>query len=519
MYRMNDSKIIDLSNKIEAKLQAEKVYAVPQEKPRATISEADIWRACCAQQDGDAWLLTQIYRDRLCYDHAAGRWFEWAGHYWMPDHVENVIRKLDSVIDLYASPASDWGFKKIEAVKKGSMHDADKFEEKEKNYLKKIGQLQKKRWKDDVLKLAAAGEQSLGISGEKWDMDPWLLGCANGVLELKTGLFRPGKPSDYIKSACPTEWKGIDEPCPVWEKFLIEIFNGDIAIFDFVKRLLGYCLSGVTIDHIIPVFWGSRGRNGKGTFFNLLCYVLGPLAGPIQSELLLDQGKPLSSASARPDIMGLRGRRLVFSSETNDGRRMDLGRVKLLVGGDILCGREVFGKNEVSFFPTHKLFLQTNNRPKVDPNDNAIWERLKLIQFALSFVEEPSEPFHRKSDRFLPEKLKTEASGILAWMMAGCLEWQKIGLSTPDVVKMATQGYRAGEDLLGHFLADACFLGGDKKVVASDFYKAYQSWCEENGHKPISGTKFGEKMSERFQNEKTRTVKYYFGVGLLSDCF
>ena len=196
---------------------------------------------------------------------------------------------------------------------------------------------------------------------------------------------------------------------------------------------------------------------------------------------------------------------------------MDLGKVKLLAGGDVLCGRELFGKSVVNFVPTHKLFLMTNNKPRVDPTDDAIWDRIKLIPFNLSFIDNPEKPYQRKRDPFLPEKLQKESSGILAWMVKGCLEWQQVGLMTPDVVKLATQGYQEGEDIIGHFINDTCFLGGDKKMKANDFYEAYKKWCEENGHKSMSGTKFGEKISERFQWEKTRTGKYYFGIGLSND--
>ena len=509
----------DLAKKINAKLEQEQRQVGHSERAdrERQFSEADLYKSVTSQQDGDAWLFRQLFRDRFCYDRAAGRWYEWQGHYWAEDKIGNAARYLDKIIDLYAEQASEMSCKKEEADKKGGRKDAELFEKKEKEYLKKISQLQKNRWKKDVLELAATGEHTLGITGEERDLDPWVLGCTNGVLELRTGSFRPGKPDDYIKTPCNTQWKGFHEQCPIWEKFLIEIFSNDLTMFAFIRRLLGYCVTGLTVDHILPIFWGSRGRNGKGTFFNTLHHVLGPLIGSIQSEMLLDQGKPRASSGPRPDIMALRGRRIAYASETDDGRKMDVGKVKWLVGGDILCGRDVFGRSEVNFVSTHKLFLQTNHKPKVDPTDDAIWERIKLIPFNLSFVDEPKEPYQRRRDPFLLEKLKAEASGILAWIVSGCLEWQKTGLMAPDTVKSATQSYQEEEDIIGHFLNDVCFSGPDKKVKANDFYSAYTKWCEENGHRPISGTKFGQRMSGHFEWERGRSGKYYFGIGLAND--
>ena len=39
-----------------------------------------------------------------------------------------------------------------------------------------------------------------------------------------------------------------------------------------------------------------------------------------------------------------------------------------------------------------------------------------------------------KRDSNLREKLEAELSGILAWAVRGCLEWQKAGLGNAPVV-------------------------------------------------------------------------------------
>ena len=44
----------------------------------------------------------------------------------------------------------------------------------------------------------------LVITGAEWDTNPWLLGLANGVLDLRTGQLLDGRPEDYIKSQAPS---------------------------------------------------------------------------------------------------------------------------------------------------------------------------------------------------------------------------------------------------------------------------------------------------------------------------
>ena len=115
-----------------------------------------------------------------------------------------------------------------------------------------------------------------------------VFGCKNGVIDLKTGDLRKGNPEDYIQKAAPTKWSGLTVRCPTWKSFLLDVFEGDRKIVDFIQRLLGYALIGKTTEHIFPILYG-QGRNGKDTLLETIGQVLGPLAGPLQSEMLLEQ--------------------------------------------------------------------------------------------------------------------------------------------------------------------------------------------------------------------------------------
>ena len=321
-----------------------------------------------------------------------------------------------------------------------------------------VKELQRLRTKRNVLTLASVGRRSLGITGNEWDQHPWFLACPNGIVDLQTGKLRPGRQEDFVKTACPTPWRDFEARAPAWESFLADIFQADHELIDYVQRLLGYSITGLSTEHIFPILWGG-GRNGKGTLLEALAHLLGPLAGPVKAEMLLEQGRTRSSAAPDSDIMGLRGRRLAWASETDEGRRLNAGRLKWFCGGDILCGCAPFGKREVQFKPTHTLFLLTNHKPKADPCDYALWARIHLIPFILSFVDEPRQENERKRDPYLAERLHAEASGILAWLVRGCLAWQREGLKPPDMVRAATEEYREGEDDIARFISECCVVG------------------------------------------------------------
>jgi putative DNA primase/helicase len=476
------------------------------------FSSDDVLRALDDQQDGDAWIYVHLHRGRLVYDHAIGQWYEWQGHHWALDRVKESMAMIDGVVEVYGQESLHLGWEAQKAAKKGNKEAVKSLERVQEKLLTRIANLQRLARKKSVLELSTAGKDSLGISGEEWDRNPWIIGCRNGVVELKTGNFREGRPEEYVKTVAPVDWAGLEAEAPHWEQFVKDILGGAEELVHYLQRLMGYAISGDTREHVLPIFWGE-GRNGKGTLLETLGHLLGPLAGPVEAELLLAQKYNKASGGPTSDIMALRGRRLAWASETGDGRKINASKVKWLVGGDSLVGRAPFGRHEVNFQPTHTLILLTNHKPQVPADDYALWQRIHLVPFTMKFVDEPVGPDERQRDPSLAEKLNAEGPGILAWLVRGCLEWQSQGLNPPEIVKAATAEYRLDEALLGSFLADCCVIAGNVQVKAGEFYKAYRAWCEENGHRPLSSKQFGTKMKIRFDSHTSNGV-HYIGVGL-----
>ena len=441
-----------------------------QDHESELVPSANVLKALAANEDGDATLYVDLHRGRLVYDMAAGRWFTWTGQAWQKTMLNEAARAVDAVIDLYAQEAERQAWARVGAEKAGRTAEAKKHREKEDVLLKRIRTLQTVARKENVLTLAHTGAASLAITGLEWDRDPWLFGCPNGVIDLRTGELRPGVPKDFIRLVTTVVYSGLITPAPVWEKFLWEIFNGDIELIDFMQRLFGYCMTATATEHKAPILWG-QGRNGKTTLVEAVAYVFGDYAGTAESEMLLKQRFGRHSGAPSPDIMALRGRRFVVCSETESGRHFNVSRLKWLCGGDTLTGRDPWGKELVTFKPSHTLFLSTNHKPHANADDYAFWKRALLIPFTLSFVDQPHESHERKADPGLLDKLKAEASGVLAWCVRGCLEWQRKGLLPPESVKAATAAYQEEEDIIKHFLDERCTVQADLTVKAGLLYQ------------------------------------------------
>ncbi len=511
-------------NMKEILYQVEQIITNEEEAYGATVSgpsspgltSADILNALNSNEDGDVWLFTGLKKYEFCYDHRLGQWFKWGGHFWKEDVVGEVWSGVDCVIEKYSEEADRQEQARRSAIINMNKDDEKKAVDLKKELLKRISYLQTRYRKQNVLDQATKGKDYLGITGEEWDRHNMLLACPNGVIDLQTGKFGAGRPQEYIKTAIRTEWKGLGEKAPIWEKTLLDIFKEDKDMVAYIQRLLGYCITGETRDQILIILYGPNGRNGKTTIIETIRHILNPLAGPIQSEMLLNDGHPRSSSSPSPDIMDLRGKRLAWASESEEGRRLAVSRVKLLTGADTLKGRPPHGIKMIDFTPTHKLFLLTNRMPSLSGADYALGDRIHLITFDLSYVDNPQKPFERKRDPQLLEKLKSEASGILAWLVKGCLEWQRIGLNPPKKVLMASAEYQEEEDILGHFLNECVQPDPNGKVQARPFYLAYKSWCEVYGHTYTNEIEFGRKLKGKYVKKGGSKGTFYLGISLVS---
>lgn len=193
-----------------------------------------------------------------------------------------------------------------------------------------------------------------------------------------------------------------DAQCPMWEKFLSEIFEGNQDLIDYLQRAVGYSLTGDVREDKFFLLTGPGG-NGKTTVLETLRALLGDYITEIPFEILEVSYKK-TGHEATPDIAKLVGIRLVKSSETKEHSRFNVGRLKSFTGGDTLTGRFLF-QNPFDFSPTHKLWLSVNHTPRVDDDSDAMWRRVHKIPFNVKFIE-PEKA--KEGDRIMDRELRTK---------------------------------------------------------------------------------------------------------------
>ena len=123
-----------------------------------------------------------------------------------------------------------------------------------------------------------------------------------------------------------------------------------------------------------------------------------------------------------------------------------------------------------------------------------------------------------RKDAGLPEKLTTEASGILRWCVEGCLAWQRDGLNPPEEVRAAVREYRSSEDVIGRFVSDVCVVGsGTFNVKFSDLYAALERWCDDTGDNRPGRKTLGQWLQDNGLEKFPSGCVWYRGIALKAE--
>lgn len=403
---------------------------------------------------------------RYCFPWA--KWLVWSGSRWERDDSGRVHRLAKETVRSIYGEAADT---EDEGTRKAIAQHANRSEAEAK-----------------VRAMLDMARSEVPVSPDDLDADAWLLNVPNGTVDLRTGELRSHSREDLVTKLAPVRYDP-SATAPTWEAFLERVLPGE-ELRRFVQRGAGYSATGDTSEQCMFINHGG-GNNGKSTFQEALAGALGDYAMRTPTETLMVR----RSGGIPNDVARLKGARFVTASETEEGRRLAESLVKDLTGQDTISAR--FMRAEwFDFKPTHKTWLATNHMPEIRGTDNAIWRRIRLVPWTV--VVPPAE-----RDRKLPEKLRAELPGVLAWVVRGCLEWRREGLRAPKEVRQATREYRAEMDVLAGFVADCSKVGEGEKAYARELYGTYKKWCKESGEEPESQKKFGGRLKERgFLNDR-----------------
>ena len=448
-------------------------------QPETKIRSTDLL-AYGSNDTGNAARIVALYGDVLRYCPAYKKWLDYDGRRWQVDDrgLATKLAKQTMIRFLEQAVRSEGG--KAEEFARSSLN---------------AGRIRA------ALELA---RPELALTPDQFDQHPFLLNVKNGTIDLSNGNLRPHDPQDYLTKLVHYDYQPL-ATCERFKQFLAEIMGGSSdskrtkSLVRYLQKLFGCAITGDVSEKIVVCFFGE-GDNGKTTLLEAVRHVIAEYSHQVMIEHLMVSQYANQSTASMADLADLKGARFVTTSEGERGQRLAESKIKYLSAGmgEIKACRKY--ENPVKFPATHKLFMDSNYKPIVRGTDNAIWNRLVSVPFDVVISKD-------QIDKALSQQLKDESEGILAWLVEGCLLWQKEGLDEPPEVTSANEGWRAEMDPLSEFLEDCCELGPDFFCLNSEPWDRYTGWSDSRSEMPIERNEFNERLEQNGCVRKKKKIK------------
>ena len=431
-------------------------------------------------------VVYSIYKDRFRIDDIKNPdWYEFDGIRWSKTHIMNILISEELQKYYKAIKISDTGSLQNSDLQE-FIETKDKLEANLRNSLVDniINKLENVSFKKNIMTEMHYLFKSLEPNFvAKLDCNPYLLGFKNGVYDLENNVFRQGEHKDYITLS--TGYDHIDydpESTEVQEiyEFLQKIIPNK-KVFEYLLKVLGRSLLGVN-DEQFYILTGLSGANGKSTLINFLEYTLGDYVTSADVSLLTNN-RALSS-SASPDVIRLKGRRLVSFAEPEYGDTLKTGIIKAFSGGDSIIARELY-KAPISFKLQASMFMCCNDLPNISSIDGGTFRRLRIVNFTSRFCENPIKPNEFKID----PTIKTKIKNWRPYFMSILIHYHKIyqeevkmngKIEEPEEVKVATSKYKADNDRFNEYITECIMETSGAFENIKNIYNNFMKWWSEN---------------------------------------
>jgi P4 family phage/plasmid primase-like protien len=401
-------------------------------------------------------------------------WFVWDGNYWKPDAQKLSIREVSKMVStVTASEVINYGPDDARAS------EIVKWANQAKSNSRITSMIEQ-----------ATSDTRIQVNINEWDSSPTLLGVANGVVDLKTGELKSGRPDLHITRRSPISYvPGMTNIR--WSTFLDEATNGDKEMQAWLQRAVGYTLTGLNNQDVLFLIYGPPG-SGKNTFIETIYEALGKseYAWALDPNVLA-LGDRMNSTDEY-HMAELRGRRMIWVDELPESERIKENQVKKLTGSGTLQGRSP-GEKPIQFTSHGKLWISTNHRPII--TDDAMWRRMRPIPL----TNKPEVP-----DPSLKEYLADPEGAlpaVLAWAVEGAVKYLNSSAVDPlgwcTRVKEAHDVYKKNEDRIGAFLDEEIKVVVGASINLSSLFQLYKNWSYARDEKNLTQIGFQRKLSDR----------------------
>jgi len=452
-------------------------------------------------------VLYALYKDRfICASIRNNLWYEFKDHRWHEiDSGVYLRQKMSTALHpLYVLKAHNL----TQTIVNGEASDTQHLCPLARKTAEICNKLKQTTTKNNIMKEAKEIFYDSKFL-EKIDTNPYLLCFTNGIFDFKEGVFRDGRPEDYMgictnipyrpiayyEKNAPNDLKNIRE--------FIEMLFPVKELRDYMWEHLASCLIGTNSNQTFNIYTGT-GANGKSKLVELMGAILGDYKGTVPITLITQKRNTIGSTSS--EVAQLIGKRLAVMQEPSKGDRINEGIMKEITGGDPIQARALF-KDTITFTPQFNLVVCTNEMFDITSNDDGTWRRIRVVDYMSKFIDNPYEtsefpredyPYQYEVDRHIDEKFQVWCEPMAAMLVEIANKTQGV-VKDCEIVKAKGQKYRESQDYLSAFIKEKIMKSPGDKLMKTVLHRAFKEWYTDSIGKNVpKGRELDAFMEKKF---------------------
>lgn len=435
---------------------------------------------------GNGDLFADVFKDVCRFNSTAKCWYCYNGKFWEEDRAELIAaenaKMIQDALLIYATTIEDY-----------------KEREEYGKHVMKIGRQQVRK------NMIYDARSKYPVKAEQFDQHKELFNCKNGTYNLETGVLQKHNPNDYISKISNVYYDPAAKSTEI-QKTMNTILQGNKENIEYIQKIFGMALSGITNEEKLFLLYGATTRNGKSTIVETYLYMIKDYGITMQPETLALSKK--DSRTANGDIARLKGARFVNAPEPPQNMRFDAALIKQLTGNDMITARKIY-QEEMSFIPEFITLINTNHLPIITDETLFTSGRIVVIPFRKHFEE-------HEQDKWLKSRLKQRQniSGFFNWCVAGYQKYQKDGLETTESMNQEIESYHMNSDKIAAFISEVLTEDPTQFVTMKELYPIYEQWCYKYNYQPYGKVKFIDyfRRSGQLKNQAKIKGKKYKNV-------
>lgn len=338
-----------------------------------------------------------------------------------------------------------------------------------------------------------------------------LFAFTNGVLDMSTLEFREIMPEDYITITCGYDYiEATDKQKNTVLEFMSNIFP-DKTVLKYMLTALSNTLDGNNRWELFHALTGI-GANGKSCLMDLCKVAFGDYFRTLKASYLTkdDEGKD----RPMPDLVDAQWARMLVASEPEVKDKFQVSMLKLITGGDEISCRAMYGKNVLKYVAQFKLWIMTNEMPRLSEFGSAIERRMRCVNFPTRFISKPRADNEKLRDDTLKCKILNNPDwkyGFIGLLIDAYPGYDASSPDMPDEIADFTKAYMLENNPIGAWLQDKYEITNSKADIIQ-ISECFNTFIIDTNI-TMTQKSFASALKQcNIQERKSDGIRYYYGI-------